>query len=141
MKSIKILDELKKQIEETTSKIEKRRRVLQLNQIKIESNLKDLQEAKNEVFIAEGVEETLMANSNAVRQKINSFDGSAKDQSKELNADMKAYFKKLGIKVSTELSAVVQDGIEMTLSFSDNPEYHATFDFIPQTEQYDCEFV
>lgn len=140
MNSIKILDELNKQIEEAARKIGEHRRNLQLKQINIESSLGEFQEAKNEIIIAESDEETLTASSNAMRQKLNSFDGSAKDQAQELNTDMKTFFKNLGIKVSTEISADLQERIEMTLTFTENTEYYATFYYKPEVEEYECKF-
>lgn len=139
--SNEIQDELNKQIEQTASKIEKQRKLLKSSQTKIKSNLSGFQEVKSKVIVAEGEEETLTGSVIAMRQKLESYDGSAKEQAQELHSSLRAYFKNLGLNVSTGTSTDFQERIEMKITFTENSEYHATFDYIPHTEEYDCEFV
>lgn len=111
----------------------------QLNSIGEENHQiqSECRQLKEEILRHRSNEEELSNRNTAVREKFSNVDINLKKEADKINDEMKAFFKKLGLKV--KLCPTPADRfVELKIHFIEKRDCHVLFTYDPLTEDYDC---
>lgn len=103
------------------------------------SKVEELQKLKEDLKQIEVEKDELSSRNTAMRVKFVELDENVKEDADKIQCEMKALFKKLGLKVTTETSP--DNFVDLQIQFAENDGYRATFVYDPITEDYDRKFI
>lgn len=135
------LAKLEKINKEMKDKVATARKLIEEQQnLNMEKNtkLEELNEINNKLSLIDENQAILSSRNAVMREMFNQIDEKVKTEAEEVATRMKSFFRKLGLKVSLSARPLDSDNlIELKISFAENRDYNATFDYDTLTEDYD----